>query len=215
MIQISITENVTPELRKLSAGISPRRLGAVAGRAVVNTVRAHLFARNASHPNRLGGTRQNFWAAAARSTHMRPESWGAMVSVNALGFRLQYQGGTVRPTTKKFLTIPARAEAYGKRAGEFDDLEFTIIPGKGPALVAARRSEIRIRKTKGGGYKVTHTASTLGNEVYYWLARSVRIPAHPDALPPEAKMAESAQGAVGSFLYRQAARAAAPTPEAS
>lgn len=214
MIQISIRENVTPELRRIAASIGPSRLGSVAGRAVVNTVRAHLFARNASHPNKLGGTRQNFWAAAARSTHMRSESWGAMVSINALGFRLQYQGGTVRPTTRKFLTIPAKAEAYGKRAGEFDDLEFTIIPGKGPALVAARRSEIRIRKVKGG-FKVVHTGSTLGNDVFYWLARSVRIPAHPDALPPEAKMAEAAQGAVGSFLMRQADRKSNPNPEAA
>lgn len=53
--------------------------------------------------------------------------------------RAAFGGYTIKPTKKKFLTIPIAAEAYGKRAGEFDDLFVMSRPGK--ALMLARRDK--------------------------------------------------------------------------
>lgn len=210
-MRITVTDTATPMLLRLQAGVSVAQSGPVAGRAVSNLVRSHLFARNASHPNQIGGRRTNFWAQAARSTQMQPTATGAEVGINLLGFRLQYAGGTVRPVRRRYLTIPAVPEAHGKLASEWPDLEFAFVKDSSsgrmrPALVQAKQTEIRI--TKGGrkGPKVSAVASTLGNQAIYWLTKKATIPAHPEALPTVAAMGASASAALSSYYRRIIAR---------
>lgn len=208
---MKITVDIRSAVRSLTGltGMTTiAKLGAVAGRAVVNAVRSHLISYNASHANKLGGKRTNFWVKAARSAHMEPKPHGADVSINHLGFRLQYQGGTVRPVKKRYLTIPAVPEAHAKAAGEFSDLEFAYVPRNGrmaPALVEARQTKIKISKGKKGA-SVKPIESSLGTKVIFWLARKVTIPANPAVLPTEAALAAAGTTAVTSFYEREIAR---------
>jgi hypothetical protein len=201
---ISILDGASPELRALAREIGVARTGPVVGRAVSNLVKSHLIARNSSHPNSIGGKRTNFWTQAARSTQMQPTSTGAEVSINQIGFRLQWQGGEIKPVKKRYLTIPAVPEAHGMTAGEFDDLEFAIVKDatghNRPALVRAPQTQIRIGKTKRG-LKVTAIASLL-SRVIYWLVRRATISAHPEALPPRESMISSARDALTAYLER-------------
>lgn len=195
-------------LGTLTSSTTIPRLGAVAGRAVVNQVRSHLIQYNAGHANKLGGKRTNFYVQAARSTQMEARFYGADVSINHLGFRLQYQGGTVRPVKGRYLTIPAVPEAHAKLAGEFADLEFAMAPRGGrmvPALVEARQTRIKITKGKRG-MSVKPLESSTGTKVIYWLVRKATIPPHVDALPTSAELSTAAVAAVESYYQRQVER---------
>ncbi len=205
MSAIRVTvDTASPMVRALAAGLTVAQSGPVAGRAVANRVREHLFAYNEAHPNQLGGKRTNFYTQAARSTQMQPTANGALVSINHLGFRLQLQGGTVRPVKGRYLTIPAVPEAHAKAAREFGDLDFAFVPDGGKqraALVQARQTKIKVTKTKKGP-KVKPVESTLGTKVIYWLVRKAQIPAHADLLPTEAELGEAATTALASLAQR-------------
>lgn len=211
-IQIRLSDGATPVVRGVLGQLPIERTGPVAGRAASNLIRQHLVARNSTHPNKLGGKRTQFWSRAARSIAQEATADGARISINQVGLRLQLMGGTVRPKPgKRYLTLPAVPEAHAMLAGEFDDLEFAMVPDPKtkrmrPALVRARRSEIEIRKTRTGP-KVAHVASTLGNDVVYWLIRKAVIKPHPDVLPTRDAIQAEASRAVQSFVLRQLARA--------
>lgn len=73
-----------------------------------------------------------------------PDSASLLVP-RASRLRAAFGGYTVRPGAgKKYLTIPVAAEAYGKRAGEIDGLEFMRVGPKKTALLARPESEGRM-----------------------------------------------------------------------
>lgn len=198
-LSIQVYDHASPTLHRLAAHLSPRDLGAVAGRAVQNRVREHLYERNRTHRNALGGRRTNFAAAAARSTTFRVVEDGAVVSINHVGFRQRLQGGTILPKTKRYLAIPVRAEAYGTSPRERKDLEFEIIPGVGPVLVKKRT--VKQRRVRVGKTSIV-TASWEGAEIMYRLVRKVTQRADRTWLPTDAEMGESARKALGGYLQR-------------
>jgi hypothetical protein len=64
----------------------------------------------------------------------------AVLVPSASRLRAAFGKYVLTPKNAKFLTIPANREAYGKRAGEFDDL-FPMRTGPNKTLVLARRVE--------------------------------------------------------------------------
>src|SRR5260370_31538129 len=109
---------VEGELGELQrAGVKP-----AIGRAVLGLVQQHFLRLNASRANPLGGPRSNFYAQAARSTRYDVLTDGVLVSVSQVGIRQRREGGEIVPRNVKYLTIPAIAEAFGRRAAEFDNL---------------------------------------------------------------------------------------------
>lgn len=179
---------------------------------------------NAERANALGGKRTNFYAQAARGTssEMRPN--GFAVSVNQVGIRQRFFGGTITPKGgKKYLTIPMRAEAYGRRARDFNNLRFAMVPGIGPALVEANATLIR-RTKKGfvpasrGGSGYTHLfgemegvkASSVsggdygntGGGVMYRLVRKVQQRPDPSVLPSREALISGITIAGKSYMDR-------------
>ncbi len=190
-IEVSITKDeATPAIERVRLGLQPQRLGAIIGRSATNTIREHLFGLNQSRPNALGGNRTNYYASAARATHFTCMGDVVIVSVSWIGMAQRYFGGVIRPgkgissfsgKPTKFLARPARAEAYGKLPGEFNDL--VMLWGRnGPyALARAVSTAISYRKTHtldmkaAGSSAITRAVGrgTQGGEVMFWLKRIV------------------------------------------
>jgi len=82
---------------------------------------------------------------------------------------------------KKYLTIPAHPDAYGRRAGEFDDLVFARI---GPRMTPAL-----IRETRTGE----------GFEVMFFLTRKATIKEDRTLLPFD-ELADEAADSIDEYL---------------
>lgn len=135
-IRIKVTDTATAALRRLHAGIQPARLAPIIGRSARNATREHLFSRDAQG-NKLGGPRTHYYGAAARATNFTTEGNSVIVSIPQLGIRQRYYGGTIKPKTAKYLTIPVHPSAHGKRAREFGDL--VVLFGRGGPYALARK----------------------------------------------------------------------------
>jgi hypothetical protein len=205
-------DDISSLLERVKDAAAAKGLTLVMGRAVANQVRDHLVALNAER-HRYG---RNYYAQAARSVGVRATEGFALVTISQVGIRQRYYGGTIVPRTKRYLTIPARPEAYGMRAGEFNDLDFTMVldPKSGnlrAALVRRASSSISIvkRKRKDGSFsfKTKATDFNAGGVVMFWLVRKVSQAADPSVLPTREEMLETAFTAGKRRLDRLAERA--------
>jgi hypothetical protein len=206
-VTVDIRDNVTAAMKRFEQNIAPTHINTVIGAAEVRLFQNWFL----SMPqNKRGWPSTGFWADAARATNYRVIADDVWISVNKLGVRQRYQGGEIHPTEGKYLTIPARSEAYGKRAREFDNLRLAFHRVAGTveayALVVAEAQEVSIgRKRKAGSRKV-EGGGTVGDAVMFWLVKSVRQAADPDVLPPdnliEATAIETINDAVDRAMRR-------------
>jgi hypothetical protein len=186
-VNTSVHGNAPYVVKAISRALEPKSLNPPIGRAVVNVFKRHLFGLDRSRANVLGGERTHFYADAARGTHFDVLPDGVLVSVSQVGFRQRVLGGTITPKKAKFLTIPARAESYGKRASEFNDLE--IVFGRGGQPVAlARRRQTSLRVTGAAtaavlGVSRVARGEETGGEILFWLRKSVTQRPDPSAAP--------------------------------
>lgn len=142
--------------------------------------------------NKLGGKRQ-FWAGAVKGTSHAVEGGTVTVSTNQIGVRQRLRGGPIvagaNGSGKKFLTIPARSDAYGKTAGDFTGLKFDFTD-QGPALVRGSDEFKEVgRKRKDGSRKQVQTGGQ--GEVVFWLRRRVSQQPNPNVLPSDEVVAEA------------------------
>jgi hypothetical protein len=171
--------------------LAPARLNPVIGRAAANVVVAHLRAKNTSSPNQLGGKRTNYYAAAARATSFAVVSDSeVVVSIAQRGIRQRFFGGTIKPRTAKFLTVPVHPSAHGKRAREFSDLEIVFGSGGRPVALARRA-----------------TGARRFGEILYRLVRSVTQRPDPSVLPESSAVRAEIVRAVDATLARVTRRA--------
>lgn len=197
-VEIDIRNMVGPALARVSAAMKQGQLNTVAGRAGVNEVKEHYWQLERERPNAMGGTRTNFWAQCARSTNYTQLPDGVKVSVSQVGAAQRFYGGRIVPGPgKKYLTIPARAEAYGRRAKEFTNLHFEITEA-GPALVQGYSSTIR--RTKKGKSKLV---SETDPGVMFWLRREVNQKGDPSTLPTPVDLAAAVLSEVNDYVERQ------------
>lgn len=209
-ITIQVTDNVTPLIQSVRGEIRPERLVPVVGQAASNAIRDHFFGLNAARPNQLGGRRTNFWSGAAKGTNWRAEGDTATVSIAKQGFRLRLQGGTVRPVRRKFLTIPAVAEAHGKLAGEFPNLRFGFAENKygnlAPALVEASSEGVKFGGARKDGTRNVKRTGARGGKAIFWLIKKAFHPADPSVLPSKEQLSQAILGAISTRIARLRAR---------
>lgn len=203
---ISTKDNLTPQLAELNAALSPERLNPRIGAAATETFRRHFANLDSTRQNSLGGGRTHFWAQAARGTHFDVLQDGVKISVSQVGARQRVQGGEIRPVNAKWLTIPARAESYGKRAGEFSNLRFVIFrKDELAALISGSGGATVTRKTKGGEVSTPVKGATEGT-VMYWLKKSVTQEADPTAIPSKEQILADINTTVSNYLARLSRR---------
>ena len=176
-IDLKLTrDTVTPELERLAS--RQPALKKIMGIAMRNTLISHFRAKNAK-PNRLGGTRTNFWLAVANScTAPVLGGSGIMVRINHPHVAIHIYGGHISPKKAKMLAIPVTAEAHGKSPRGIKDL-LPVWSGGRPVGLA------------------------LGQKMYYVFKRGQRIPKDPRALPPDDKVLKAVNSAARIFLRRQ------------
>lgn len=195
MINVTFSGDVNAETKALLASVRGDGGIKAASRGVANETRSFYSGLEASRPNKQGFPRQHFWAAVRRSVNnpviQSPKE--ATVSITHVALRQRIQGGTIRPKGgKKYLTIPATSEAYGKRAREFSNLRFGFAENRfgnlAPALVENSGQRVAFgRRRKDGTSKVTPGAE-IGGKAFFWLVRQVYQPADPAAMPTNAQL---------------------------
>lgn len=198
MIATRVIDSATPSLQALLRQVRGPAGLKVAARGLSNVARDHFDDLDRTRTNRLGGRRTHFWRAVRRSVQA-PAVRGSVgvVGINHVGIRQRIDGGVIRPVKGKYLTIPARARAYGRTAREFD-ATFEIVDGR-PALVENLVSRVRVSKKTG---KVLGT-TTEGGDVLFWLVRKVTQKPDPNALPSDAALADGAVQALRDYIAAQ------------
>lgn len=174
-------DTASPALARLEKALKDGSVARVAGRSLRNTLRSHLFQKNTTSPNRLGGTRTDFYEQAANGVQNPSVSGNtATVSINKKGIRQRYYGGRINAKPGKLLTIPADASAHGRRAREFSNLH-----------------AIYFRGGKSVGALVD-----ANDQVMFWLHRFVVQKPDPSVLPTEAAMLTEITKDVREFIVR-------------
>lgn len=205
-VSTSITDKATPVVLAIARATRPEAIKPVVGRSVTARFRRHLFAVDNAKPNALGGTRTHFYANAARSAHFDVLPDGVMISINALGLRQRVVGGTIKPKTKKFLRIPARAEAHGKRASEFNDLVVVFGAGGQPVALARAGQTKLTRSSKKTGGRITG-GTAAGGEILFWLKKSVTQRGDPSVVPQAFEIGAAAHDGINRHVALAVARA--------
>ncbi|WAC18884.1 hypothetical protein OVA24_16760 [Luteolibacter sp. SL250] len=176
----------------------------------------HFRAKNTT-PNKLGGTKTNFWNGVAADTSVAEVTEdGAVLTVANQAFRLHLYGGTVTPKKAKALTIPIVPEAHGVRARDYPHKLFTISPRvpllfersnqATQSLTGQTDGRVRVRGNRPGEMvsKPVRIAARTPIRPVYYLADSVTIERDPTALPPREKVEASLMKAAELFLRIEA-----------
>jgi hypothetical protein len=183
MITVRITDNATPALNRILAGLTPLRVNRVAAFGARVLVRQHLAELNRK-PNKRGWKKQNFYARARQRTTSRADAQKGVVEIALEGFAQRRFGGPIVPVNRKSLTIPAIGEAYGRRAGEWGErLKFRPIK-KGRLL------GILYAPGKGRGQP---------DVTVYWLLRRVFQQPDPAVLPTDDQIRGAAVKALTEY----------------
>jgi hypothetical protein len=205
-IQSDQVARIQEKAREIGQADNVARVGA---RGVANFLRDWFFGLDRTRANHLGGARTHFYADVARSVQNPTVSGGVgSVSINHVGLAQRWLGGTIRagvgtssatgkPT--RFLSIPARAEAYGKTPGEFHDLRFVPRRSGGGMLVQALQTSVAF------GKKGVRRISEVGGLVMFWLVKQVTQRPDPTAMPDDAAVLSAAIRPMESFLARRLA----------
>jgi hypothetical protein len=191
------------DLEKLRGAVTDDQLKLVMGRVLAQTIRNHFveLSHDSAHhetSQALGAKPTGFYERATQGVQQpQIESDGVSVSIDMEGLAQRVFGGTIEAEPGHFLTIPARAETYGKRAGEFDNLRLIVFGATGlAALVQATKTPFKRRRGEVKSYSVTEDEGG----VYFWLVRSVTQAPDPTVLPSEDEMVDPTIKAAQDYL---------------
>jgi hypothetical protein len=178
-VQLTIeakTDQLEADLRKFMAGLNDKTAlnRSVADRATEltrNYLTAIAQSRHATATS-LGASPSGHWAQAAEKTSGSADSDAAKITIAQPGIGRALHDVTIIPTGgKKYLTIPAVAAAYAKRAPTVPDLVPIIrtIGGTRRAVALGKKSSVK-------GVPPT---------IWYWLVKSVTQKQDRSLLPSD------------------------------
>lgn len=176
IMTLSSDDQVTPYLSKLTRVLSDRTPlnKRISDRAEVMVKKHITKAARSRHKTAsvLGAKRTGYLEGKAALVEGTHDAGGSTITVVGDIFARASGPVKVAPKTKKFLAIPADKESYGKRPGEFSDLDVIRILAKGKTMLAL----VRPGRTDEGGKK-------RRKKVLFWLVKSVTLPHDPGLLP--------------------------------
>lgn len=193
---IKVTSNISETTVRLGAwaskvgGAGRRLLFSAAANAVSILVRSHLSKlgswKHQSAEN-LGAQPTGFLQKAARGTvHHANDTGGEVIIPAPLG--RAFHDVEIRPKEAPYLTIPASAEAYGKRAG--------VLAALGWKIWRPKKRDFLMGSVNGEDPKIL-----------YWLKESVRQKQDRELLPNDKSMQEAANAGVIAALTEMRRRA--------
>ena len=202
---VDIRDEITPALAGLQQAVRADVQKGIAT-AVEEMFKANFLALGT---NKRNWPSTGFWAQAARSTNYDLLVDSIVINVTQVGVRQRLEGGEIHREGGGYLTIPARAEAYGKRASEFNNLHavfFKTGHGFFAALVEANRTAVKIGKQKKDGTRTTTRGAESGGGVMFWLVKSVTQAANPNVIPSAEAITAVAISTATGIITRAAAR---------
>lgn len=188
---ITISSNIGDTTVRLGAWVSKiggagrKLLFSVASNAVAILVRSHLSRLGSwkhESANRLHAQPTGFLQKAARGTVFNASENGGEVIIPAPLGRA-FHDVEIRPKQAGALTIPASAEAYGKRAGVLAALGWKIWKPKGKKFLMG-------------------SVNGEDPKILYWLKESVRQRQDRELLPSDDEMYRVASGAMMAEIRR-------------
>lgn len=193
--------------------IRPAELNTAAGRSVQSLLGAHLTQYNQTHPNKLGGKRQNWYRQMAESLHLTATDQEALLSIAHIGARIGILGGVIYPGVgpsfvsgkpTRLLTIPANAAAHGERAQKFGDrLRMIIFKRAKPSGLVGMLVEAEPTKVNAKGQVNSKLKRGIPfQRIMYWLTGRATIKPAPDLLPDEAAIVASAYAGALALIKR-------------
>ena len=206
-VEISIGGDARRMLSQLEAGLINREeLHQDIATREENLVRDYLTSlaqtRHAT-ADALGATPTGHLERAAESVTSRSDADAVTVSITSPGITRAFGDITIVPVNAKWLTIAATAEAYGKRAGAFNDLRLAFFKNGLLALVKADQSRISDRKASGYGTESKAAKADATKQrppVYYWLKKSVTQKQDRTLLPSNELIQTAAEEGVRDWL---------------
>ena len=206
-IQLSAQDTAGPRLAELLKRAGEKaKLNQAVSVVAAELTRRHILEKVApsrhTTAQRLGASPTNYLMKAGQSVIERSDADGAQVIIqnNTAIFARTRGPVTIKPgmsfgpvapdgrggTGKKWLTIPATAAAFGRRAGEFADLVFAQKKNSTTAMLLRvpkyqKKSDGKRRtKAEAESYRAELKSQT---RVFYWLRKEVTLPADPGLLP--------------------------------
>lgn len=161
-----------------------RQVAAAEERFFRDYIRRYAQGKHAT-AKRLGATPTGFYERAAESPEGTASAFGVVVTMGpGEAFARAFRDVEITPRAgKKWLTIPAVAAAYGRRAGSIDNLKFVPLGNDLAALM----------KRAQAGAEWT---------VFYWLKKRVLQKQQRELLPSDEGIAEVAGEAIEDALVR-------------
>lgn len=209
-ISFQLTDGATGPLQRMAESVRTPEFRKVVGRAVANRLRKHFSELDSERANTMGGRRTHFYGQARRSVQ-NPElvgDSGVSVSINHVGIAQRYFGGPIEADPGHALAIPARAEAYGKRPGEFKDLHLVVFGELGKAaLVQNTQTALSVGRRRKDGSRTVSRGEEQGGGVFFWLVKRVNQRPDHSVLPTESDLQAAASAAGLEYLRTLAARA--------
>ncbi len=186
MYGITIVDRGSPAVDRLSALVRGPQLANRYVGAVARLVTANFRALDGERANQMGGKRTHFYAEAAKGTTWKADAEGGTVTVHSTGIAQRLFGGTIVPVNRKFLAIPARAEAYGHSPRDFNDLEphFGEHGGALVQRIQGMKSVADTRKGRKGQRRDVADHTREQGLVFFWLVKSVTQQPDETVLPP-------------------------------
>ncbi len=195
--KISVIDEATPAVVKLSIATQPALMAEAAGRAAAQEVRDNFIALDAER--HIDGGR-HFYVQAAHSVSYMVAGLSVFINISDHRVTQRFFGGRLEPTGGlKWLTIPNtrdHPEAYGHRAGEFSDLVFIKFREDLAALVLRGASTARNVTPPG----MPRSEPMQRNDVMFWLKKSVDQAGDPTVLPTVEKIRAAAVRGMGEAV---------------
>lgn len=197
------------DLVELGAELQGDELKRVIGRSIANLLRDHFtdLANDSAHhrtAESLGAAPTGFYSEAVSGVQQPEiETDGVSVSINKKGLAQRLFGGTITAPEGKMLTIPARTEAYGKRADEFNNLKVIMFASGSGALVQTESTVLRGGKrgsAKTIGVAGARKGDSIGGLIVFWLVKQVTQQEDPSVLPTQEELGNAAVRAARSFV---------------
>ena len=188
---IKVTSNISETAVHLGAwaskvgGAGRRNLFSAAANAVSILVRSHLSKLGSwkhESAERLSAQPTGFLQKAARGTvHHANDTGGEVIIPAPLG--RAFHDVEIRPKEAPYLTNPASAEAYGKRAG--------VLAALGWKIWRPKKRDFLMGSING-----------VEPKILYWLKESIHQKQDRDLLPSDNEMHSAAAGAIMAEIRR-------------
>jgi len=191
-LTVNTHDTASSALAALDSMLTPGQIAASVGEAETALFQNH-FRNNGENKKHWPTT--GFWPRAAGATSWQATDGGVTISVNQTGVRQRYLGGPIQPKNgRKYLTIPACAEAYGKTARDFSNLKPVPYISNGHLAFALVEADATATKNKSAG------RDFAGGGVYFWLVQSVYQAPDSTVLPDKSEIRQTASDAIQSLI---------------